>query len=48
LAALAAALATNARAEDPVAAWNAISETAVKTAGDLPPVAALDFGQSRP
>jgi PAP2 superfamily len=33
----------NARAEDPVAAWNAISEMAVKAAGDPPPVAALDF-----
>jgi len=43
LAALATALAMNARAEDPVAAWNAISEMAVKAAGDPPPVAALDF-----
>ena len=34
---------TNARAEDPIAAWNLISETAVKTAGHPPPVAALDF-----
>jgi hypothetical protein len=33
----------NARAADPIAAWNAISETAVKTAGHPPPVAALDF-----
>src|SRR5450631_4679204 len=34
---------TTARAEDPIAAWNQISETAVKTAGHPPPVAALDF-----
>jgi len=34
---------TNARAEDPVAAWNQISENAVKLAGHPPPVAALDF-----
>ena len=34
---------TNARAEDPIAAWNQISETAVKKAGHPPPVAALDF-----
>jgi hypothetical protein len=34
---------TNARAEDPIAAWNQISEAAVKTAGHPPPVAALDF-----
>jgi hypothetical protein len=34
---------TNARAEDTIAAWNQISETAVKTAGHPPPVAALDF-----
>jgi hypothetical protein len=33
----------NARAEDPIAAWNQISEKAVKTAGRPPPVAALDF-----
>jgi hypothetical protein len=33
----------NSRAEDPVAAWNQISENAVKTAGHPPPVAALDF-----
>src|SRR6266851_299101 len=31
------------KAEDPIADWNAISETAVKTAGHAPPVAALDF-----
>jgi hypothetical protein len=34
---------TNAQAGDPVAAWNQISETAVKTAGHPPPVAVLDF-----
>jgi len=34
---------TSARAEDPIAAWNQISETAVKTAAHPPPVAALDF-----
>jgi hypothetical protein len=34
---------TNARAEDPIAAWNQIREIAVKTAGHPPPVAALDF-----
>jgi PAP2 superfamily len=33
----------NAKAEDPIADWNAIGETAVKTAGHAPPVAALDF-----
>jgi hypothetical protein len=32
-----------ATAEDPISDWNAISETAVKTAGHPPPVAALDF-----
>jgi hypothetical protein len=32
-----------AQAADPIAAWNLISETAVKTAGHPPPVAALDF-----
>lgn len=40
---LAIALLTNAQAADPIAAWNQISETAVKTAGHPPPVAALDF-----
>jgi hypothetical protein len=40
---LATASVTNARAEDPIAAWNQISETAVKTARHPPPVAALDF-----
>jgi PAP2 superfamily len=34
---------TNAEAQDPIAAWNEISENAVKTAGHAPPVAALDF-----
>jgi len=34
---------TNALAADPIAAWNQISEQAVKTAGHPPPVAALDF-----
>jgi hypothetical protein len=36
---LATVLMTNARAEDPVAAWNQISENAVKAAGAAPPVA---------
>ncbi len=40
---LAAVLMMNARAEDAIAAWNAISENAVKTAAHPPPVAALDF-----
>ena len=40
---LATVLATNARAEDPIAAWNQISENAVKTAGHPPPIASLDF-----
>ena len=34
---------TNAKADDPIADWNAIAEAAVKTAGAPPPVAALDF-----
>jgi hypothetical protein len=34
---------TNALAADPIAAWNQISEQAVKTAGHPPPVASLDF-----
>ena len=33
----------NARAEDPIAAWNQIAENAVRTSGHAPPVAALDF-----
>jgi len=36
-------LLTTAQAADPIAAWNQISETAVKTSGHPPPVAALDF-----
>src|SRR5215471_3585594 len=40
---LATIFATNAKADDPIAAWNEIAEKAVKTAGDPPPVAALDF-----
>jgi hypothetical protein len=35
--------APNARAEDPIAAWNQIAENAVKASGHAPPVAALDF-----
>lgn len=34
---------TSVQAADPIAAWNQISETAVKTSGHPPPVAALDF-----
>jgi hypothetical protein len=40
---LASIFVTNAKAEDPIAAWNQIAEKAVKTAGHPPPVAALDF-----
>lgn len=40
---LATLFVTKAKADDPIAAWNEISETAVKTAGHAPPVAALDF-----
>ncbi len=40
---LATVFVTNANAQDPIAAWNEISEKAVKTAGHAPPVAALDF-----
>lgn len=36
-------LVMSAKADDPVAAWNAIAENAVKTAAAPPPVAALDF-----
>ncbi len=36
-------LVTSVQAADPIAAWNQISETAVKTSGHPPPVAALDF-----
>jgi len=42
-AALAAVFVTNAKADDPITAWNEITEKAVKTAGAPPPVAALDF-----
>ena len=40
---LACAFVRDARAQDPITAWNEIAEKAVKTAGDPPPVAALDF-----
>jgi PAP2 superfamily len=40
---LATVFVTNAKADDPIAAWNQIAEKAVKTAGHAPPVAALDF-----
>src|SRR5215469_4736791 len=40
---LATAFATNAKADNPIAAWSEIAEEAVKTAGHAPPVAALDF-----
>src|SRR5258708_7749145 len=43
LAVLASIFVTNAKANDPIADWNAIAETAVKTAKHAPPVAALDF-----
>ncbi len=43
LAVLASIFVTNAKANDPIADWNAIAETAVKTAHHAPPVAALDF-----
>lgn len=43
LAVLAGIAVTNVQAADPIAAWNQISENAVKTAGHPPPVAALDF-----
>jgi len=39
----ATAFVPNAKAQDPIADWNAIAETAVKTAHHAPPVAALDF-----
>lgn len=42
-AALATALTTSAKADDPIAVWNEVSEQAVKTAAAPPPVAALDF-----
>lgn len=40
---LADIFAAQAKAQDPIADWNAIAEKAVKTAGAPPPVAALDF-----
>ncbi|HEY6946676.1 MAG TPA: vanadium-dependent haloperoxidase [Candidatus Acidoferrum sp.] len=43
LAVLASIFVANAKAQDPIAAWNEIAEKAVKTAGHAPPVAALDF-----
>jgi|SRR5215813_2791812 len=43
LAVLTTVRATNARAQDPISAWNEVAERAVKTAGAPPPVAALDF-----
>src|SRR5579871_1301289 len=36
-------LVTTAQAAGPITAWNQISESAVKTSGHAPPVAALDF-----
>jgi hypothetical protein len=42
-AALATALTTSAKADDPIAVWNEVSEQAVKTAAAPPPIAALDF-----
>src|SRR5260370_25038969 len=39
----ATAFVPNAKANDPIADWNAIAESAVKTAHHAPPVAALDF-----
>src|SRR5215510_15252796 len=41
--AVASAFVANAKAADPIADLNQIAETAVKTAGHAPPVAALDF-----
>src|SRR5215510_14939776 len=43
LAFFACILVAKARAEDPIAAWNEITERAVKSAGHPPPVASLDF-----
>ena len=40
---LATALMTNARAEDPIAAWNQISENAVKAAKHPLPVTSVEF-----
>src|SRR5215813_5329153 len=41
--AIPAVFVANAKADDPIAAWNEVTEKAVKTAGAPPPVAALDF-----
>src|SRR5215813_4275639 len=41
--AIPAVFVANAKADDPIAAWNEIAEKAVKTAGAPPPVAAVDF-----
>jgi hypothetical protein len=43
LALIANSLVAIATAQDTIADWNAIAETAVRTAGHAPPVAALDF-----
>jgi hypothetical protein len=43
LAVLATVFVRGANAQDPIASWNQIAETAVKTAGHAPPIAALDF-----
>src|SRR5262245_28218090 len=43
LAVAACNLVTSARADDPIDAWNEITEIAVKNAGNPPPVASLDF-----
>ncbi|HEY7353938.1 MAG TPA: hypothetical protein VH596_14315, partial [Terriglobales bacterium] len=40
---LATVAVTSAKAEDVIADWNLIAETAVRTSGHAPPVAALDF-----
>ena len=40
---LAGVAVANAKADDPIAAWNEIAEKAVKTSGAPPPVAALEF-----
>ena len=43
LAVLAAVFVTNAKADDPIAAWNEIAEKAVKTAGHPLPVTSVEF-----
>ena len=43
LAVLTSILVANAKGQDPIAAWNEITEKSVKTAGHPPPVASLDF-----